>query len=53
MAVMRLPSTTTTPSAMTSSPRMVTMRAPLSTMAPLGLSLAWLKPILTPASAGL
>ena len=51
-AAMRLSRTTTTPSSITSSPRIVTMRAPVSAQVACGLSASALKPIFSPCSGG-
>ena len=51
-ATMRLSRTTTTPSSITSSPRIVTMRAPVSAQLARGLSASALKPIFCPCSGG-
>ncbi len=52
-AAMRLPSTTMVPSAMTSSPFIVTMRAPLIAMMPDGVSDVCVKPTRTPSASAL
>ena len=51
-AAMRFSRTTTTPSGITSSPLIVTTRAPTIARVADGLSAAWLKPIFTPLAGG-
>ena len=51
--VMRLSTITMRPFSITSSPRIVAMRAPEITVVPCGLSAVSVKPIFTPCSAGL